>query len=92
MSFVKGQSEKTRVDFMIHVDIARLRDVAETDDLVFTPEEFHHLKRCADCFLIWVEFIKVASWTLKEGTAVLAPAKKAQPHSRESPRKPRRKK
>jgi len=40
-----------------HVPNERLLKVAADDDLLFTSEEFKHLKRCSDCFKRWSEFI-----------------------------------
>jgi len=41
-----------------HVPIKRLLAVASTDDMVFIPEEFNHLKECAECFGMWTDFIQ----------------------------------
>lgn len=40
-----------------HVPIKRLLAVAGNDDLIFTLDEFNHLKQCAACFTRWAEFI-----------------------------------
>ena len=37
--------------------LKRLLNVAAADDIMFTLEEFNHLKTCSDCFTIWAEFI-----------------------------------
>ena len=33
-----------------HLPIKRLLDVAEANDVIFTLEEFNHLKTCSECF------------------------------------------
>jgi hypothetical protein len=40
-----------------HVPLKRLLAVASTDEMLFTLEEFNHLKGCAECFNEWSEFI-----------------------------------
>ena len=35
----------------------RLLAVAAADNLIFTLEEFNHLKECEECFVTWSEFI-----------------------------------
>jgi hypothetical protein len=40
-----------------HVRLEKLLKVAASDDLLFTPDEFNHLKRCSGCFKRWSEFI-----------------------------------
>jgi len=37
---------------MAHIDIDRLREVVEHDDLAFDPEELSHMKHCSDCVQI----------------------------------------
>jgi hypothetical protein len=44
-----------------HVPIERLRTVAASDELNFTAKEFNHLKRCADCYSTWKEFITLTT-------------------------------
>ena len=41
-----------------HVSTERLLKVAASDDLLFTLEEFNHLKSCPDCFTEWAAFIE----------------------------------
>jgi hypothetical protein len=41
-----------------HMPSKRLLAVASIDDLVFTPEEFNHLKACAECFGTFAEFLQ----------------------------------
>jgi hypothetical protein len=41
-----------------HIMTQRLVEVAASDDLLFTADEFRHLKGCAQCFDLWAEFIK----------------------------------
>jgi hypothetical protein len=43
-----------------HVPIVRLLDVTVDNGLIFTLEEFNHLKSCTDCFDSWAEFIRQA--------------------------------
>jgi hypothetical protein len=40
-----------------HIPIARSLAVAVDAELIFTFEEFKHLKACSECFLAWTEFI-----------------------------------
>src|SRR6266496_1424450 len=40
-----------------HIPKARLLAVAVDDELIFTLEEFNHLKACRECFVVWTEFI-----------------------------------
>jgi EAL domain-containing protein (putative c-di-GMP-specific phosphodiesterase class I) len=40
-----------------HIPKARLLAVAVDDELIFTLEEFNHLKACQECFVAWTEFI-----------------------------------
>jgi len=42
---------------MTHIDSQRLRQVAESETLIFTAEEYEHLKRCTDCFPEWSQDI-----------------------------------
>ena len=44
-----------------HLPLRRLLEVASADDLMFTQEEFNHLKECAECFNEWTNFIHSAS-------------------------------
>ena len=45
---------------MPHIDLERLRAIAENEDLKFTEEEYEHLSICPDCFLGWSEFVAEA--------------------------------
>ena len=40
-----------------HVTLLRSLTVATADDLIFSMEEFKHLKACPECFTTWTEFI-----------------------------------
>jgi len=40
-----------------HVPFKRLLDVAAAENLIFSMEEFNHLKTCSECFTTWTEFI-----------------------------------
>jgi len=40
-----------------HVTLLRSLTVAGSDDLIFSMEEFNHLKACPECFTTWTEFI-----------------------------------
>ena len=42
---------------MPHIAQARLLAIAMSDDLLFSPEEFAHLKECKDCIERWYECI-----------------------------------
>ncbi len=41
-----------------HVPASRLIDVAHSDELLFTDDEFNHLKQCSTCFLLWKDLIR----------------------------------
>jgi hypothetical protein len=41
-----------------HLSLDRSVSVAAADDLIFTMEEFNHLKSCSECFTTWTEFIR----------------------------------
>ena len=41
---------------MLHVPLERLHAVVTDDDLLFTEEEFDHVRLCADCFDKWKAF------------------------------------
>jgi hypothetical protein len=41
----------------MHLSVEHLLAVASRDDLVFTLEEFRHLKSCSLCFRLWAEFV-----------------------------------
>jgi len=41
-----------------HVSVKRLQEVAMADDLIFTLDEFYHLKTCSECFRQWGDFIR----------------------------------
>jgi hypothetical protein len=43
-----------------HIPVKRLLVVA-VEDLIFTMEEFAHLKECLDCFNQWSAFVKAAA-------------------------------
>ena len=45
----------------------RLLAVAAADNLIFTLEEFNHLKECEECFEAWSEFI---DQLIRSGTLV----------------------
>src|SRR5215831_13863664 len=40
-----------------HIPPERALAIAASDKLLFTPEEFYHLKKCACCLQRWTEFI-----------------------------------
>jgi hypothetical protein len=40
-----------------HVPLERLLFVAETDDAIFTTDEFTHVKICSECFTDWSELL-----------------------------------
>jgi hypothetical protein len=40
-----------------HISAERLLLIATSDEVVFTMEEFNHIKMCRECFLAWSEFI-----------------------------------
>jgi hypothetical protein len=42
-----------------HVPMPRLLKVAVDDNVVFSLEEFNHLKQCAICFNEWSDFVQV---------------------------------
>lgn len=44
---------------MLHIAIRRLLAVA-VQDLIFTREEFNHLKDCRECFHEWEVFVRAA--------------------------------
>jgi predicted anti-sigma-YlaC factor YlaD len=46
-----------------HLSMQRLLEVAASDDLVFSLEEFNHLKNCPACFKLWSEFIYIQEQT-----------------------------
>jgi hypothetical protein len=52
-----------------HVPLKRLLAVA-ADNLIFTLEEFNHLKECEECFTRWSEFIEVRNGTFTCGVSV----------------------
>lgn len=41
-----------------HLTAARLLSVADRDDIVFTLEEFNHVKTCSECFTEWATNIR----------------------------------
>ena len=41
-----------------HISVRRLLKVAITDDMIFTLNEFIHLKKCFECFRAWREFVE----------------------------------
>jgi hypothetical protein len=45
---------------MPHIDVERLRAVAESDDLSFTEEEYDHLTVCPDCLRAWAHAVAEA--------------------------------
>jgi hypothetical protein len=38
---------------MAHIASERLAAVAQNEELLFTDEEFDHIRSCADCFRKW---------------------------------------
>jgi hypothetical protein len=42
---------------MLHINVERLRAVAQSDDLNFTQDELDHLSICADCLRAYFEAI-----------------------------------
>ena len=48
-----------------HVSRQRLHEVATNNDIVFTLEEFNHLKDCPFCFQQWKDFIN--TWNDETG-------------------------
>jgi hypothetical protein len=48
-----------------HVSTQRLHQVATSNDIVFTLEEFNHLKGCPFCFQQWKDFI--STWNGETG-------------------------
>jgi hypothetical protein len=40
-----------------HLSLLRSLTLAAADDVIFTMEEFNHLKACSECFTLWTEFI-----------------------------------
>jgi len=44
----------------------RLRAVAVDDELLFTPEEFNHMKTCPYCFYRWEKYIRESERRLEE--------------------------
>jgi hypothetical protein len=40
-----------------HPPKERIFEIAVRDDLLFTIEEFNHLKKCPECFKQWTAFI-----------------------------------
>lgn len=56
-----------------HIDKNRLREVAERD-LIFTEQEFSHVKHCTDCFTAWAAKLAVSmiksTWRCGCGTNV----------------------
>jgi hypothetical protein len=48
-----------------HIDSERLRDIAFDDYLLFTRDEFKHLRDCWECFQAWTDFMD-QSWSMKD--------------------------
>ena len=48
-----------------HSDSERLRDIAFDDYLLFTRDEFKHLRDCWECFQAWTDFMD-QSWSMKD--------------------------
>ena len=56
-TFLCGKPGALRYQRMPHIAQARLLAIAMSDDLLFNPEEFAHLKECKDCIERWYECI-----------------------------------